>query len=182
MVRHTRASEGATPPEPTSGPVHELRAHTIEMLETRGISDEALGVMRPAHRILGLMRPAVIVPAGRAWRLGVLLIDRSGRLYSTGMVTRAITPKRGVADHSLIADARREDQRAAVRGSFAEGEVVNFGYSPIPLDEASLRAGAGPLSMDGTTVTVRWDTSGAGRGSAPLETYLAERIALLTMD
>ena len=121
--------------------------------------------MRPAHRILGLMRPAVIVPAGRAWRLGVLLIDRSGQLYATGMVTRAVTPKRGVADHSLIADARREDQRAAVRGSFAEGEVVNFGYSPIPLDEDSLLAGTGLLSVNGTTVTVRWDTSGAGRAA-----------------
>ena len=65
--------------------------------------------MRPAHRILGLTRPAVIMPAGRAWRLGVLLIDRDGRLYATGEVTRAIDPKRGVADHSLIADARRED-------------------------------------------------------------------------
>jgi hypothetical protein len=179
---HQPRDDSADQASGTYGPVRELLALTIDVLDTREISDEALGVMRPAHRILGLMRPAVIVPAGRAWRLGVLLIDRSGRLYSIGMVTRAVTPKRGVADHSLIADARREDQRAAVRGSFAEGEVVNFGYSPIPLDEASLRAGAGPLSMDGTTVTVRWDTSGAGRGSAPLEAYFAERIALLTMD
>jgi hypothetical protein len=179
---HRPRDDNADQASEIHGPVRELLAHTIEMLDTRGISDEALGVMKPAHRVLGLMRPAVIVPAGRAWRLGVLLIDRSGRLYSTGMVTRAITPKRGVADHSLIADARREEQRAAVRGSFAEDEVVNFGHSLIPLDEDSLRAGAGPLSMDGTTVTVRWDTSGAGRGSAPLEAYLAERIALLTMD
>lgn len=172
----TRDSSG------TSGPVRELLAQTIEVLDSRGIPDEALGAMRPAHRILGMMRPAVIVPAGRAWRLGVLLLDRSGQLYAIGMVTRAITPKRGVADHSLIADARREDQRAAVRGSFADGEVVNFGYSAIPLDEDSLRAGAGPMSMNGTTVTVRWDTSGAGRGSAPLESYLAERISLLAND
>ena len=98
------------------------------------------------------------------------------------MVTRAVTPERGVADHSLAADARREVQRAAVRGAFAEGEVVNFGYSPIPLDDESLSRGAGPLSLDGTTVTVRWDKSGAGRGSAPLESYLAERISLLSMD
>jgi len=162
--------------------MRELLAHTIEDLDKRGIADEALGVMRPAHRILGLMRPAVIVPAGRAWRLGVLLLDRECRLYATGMVTRAITPKRGVADHSLVADARREEQRAAVRGAFAEGEVVNFGYSPIAIDDASLLVGAGPLSLDGTTVTVRWDMSGAGRGSAPLESYLAERIRLLSSD
>jgi hypothetical protein len=182
MARRDRGDEGVRPHEPAFGPFRELLAHTIEVLDTRGIPDEALGVMRPAHRILGLMRPAVIVPAGRAWRLGVLLIDRSGALYATGMVTRAITPNRGVADHSLIADARREDQRAAVRGSFAEGEVVNFGYSPIALDEESLRVGAGPLSMNATTVMVKWDTSGAGRGSAPLETYLAERIGLLGND
>jgi hypothetical protein len=179
MVRRGRAGVAR---EPAFGPVRELLARTIDELDARAIPDEALGIMRPAHRILGLMRPAVIAPAGRAWRLGVLLIDRSGRLYATGMVTRAIMPKRGVADHSLIADARREEQRAAVRGSFAEGEVVNFGYSPIPLDEASLRAGAGPLLMSGTTVTVSWDASGAGRGSAPLESYLAERIALLHLE
>ena len=182
MVRRERADNPDVAPEPAFGPVRELLARTIEELQARDIRDEALGVMKPAHRILGLARPAVIVPAGRAWRLGVLLIDREGRLYSTGTVTRAVTPKRGVADHSLAADAHREVQRAAVRGSFADGEVVNFGYSPIPIDEVNLRAGVGPLSMSGTTVTVRWDTSGAGRGSAPLETYLAERISLLTMD
>lgn len=182
MARRDRGGEGIRQHEPASGSLRALLDHTVEVLDTRGVPDEALGVMRPAHRILGLMRPAVIVPAGRAWRLGVLLIDRDGRLYATGSVTRAVTPQRGVADHSLIADARREEQRAAVRGSFAEGEVVNFGYSVIPLGEDSLRAGAGPLVMSGSTVTVRWDSSGAGRGSAPLETYLAERISLLGND
>lgn len=182
MARREPAGRQVTAGEPAFGPVHELLAHTVEELEAQAIRDEALGVMKPAHRILGLTRPAVIVPAGRAWRLGILLIDRDGRLYATGTVIRAVTPKRGVADHSLAADAHRELQRAAVRGSFAEGEVVNFGYSAIPLDEASLRAAAGPLVLTGTTVTVRWDTSGAGRGSAPLESYLAERIALLTME
>ncbi|MEO9014247.1 MAG: glutaminase [Terrimesophilobacter sp.] len=165
-----------------NSPARELLVRTVEALDRLGIADEALGVMRPAHRILGLLRPAVIVPAGRAWRLGVLLIDRDGALYSTGMVTRAITPKRGVANHSLAADARRDLQRAAVRGAFAQGEVVNFGYSAIPLDTQGPREGAGPLSMDGTTVIVRWDTTDAGRGSAPLETYLAERLSLLSMD
>ncbi|MEO7374196.1 MAG: glutaminase [Terrimesophilobacter sp.] len=165
-----------------NGSVRELVARTIEVLDTRGVADEALGVMRPAHRILGLMRPAVIVPVGRAWRLGVLLIDRDGALYATGAVTRAITPKRGVANHSLAADARRELQRAAVRGSFAHGEVVNFGYSAISLDVVGPQEDAGPLSMDGTIVVVRWDTTDAGRASAPLETYLAERLSLLTVD
>ena len=134
MKPHRPQHDSASESSGATGPAGELLTRTIEQLDARGIPDEALGVMKPAHRILGLMRPAVIVPAGRAWRLGVLLIDRNGQLYATGMVTRAITPKRGVADHSLIADARREEQRAAVRGSFAEGEVVNFGYSPIPLD------------------------------------------------
>ncbi|GAB3043966.1 hypothetical protein GCM10027052_27700 [Parafrigoribacterium mesophilum] len=182
MARRDRRNEHPQPDEPGFGPVRELLAGTIGELNARGIHDEALGVMRPAHRILGLTRPAVIVRAGRAWRLGVLLIDRECRLYATGRVTRAVTPKRGVADHSLIADARREEQRAAVRGSFGEGEVVNFGYSPIPFDESSLLAGTGPLSMEGTTVTVRWDTSSGGRGSAPLKAYIAERISLLTLD
>ena len=182
MGRRERANHHGGAREPAFDPVRELLANTIEVLEARGIPDEALGVLKPAHRILGLTRPAVITPAGRAWRLGVLLVDREGRLYATGEVTRAIVPKRGVADHSLAADLHRELQRAAVRGSFAEGEVVNFGYSPIRLDEESLRAGAGPLSLGDGTVTAKWDTSSAGRGSAPLDVYLAERIALLTRE
>jgi hypothetical protein len=182
MKRHRAPAETTSVSGATDSPLRELLARTIEQLDARWIADEALGVMRPAHRILGVMRPAVIVPSGRAWRLGVLLLDRECRLYATGRVTRAVMPKRGVADHSLIADARREEQRAAVRGSFTEGEVVNFGYSPIPIDEDSLLAGAGPLSMETATITVKWDSSGAGRGSGPLEAYLTERISLLSLD
>lgn len=120
----------------------------IAALEAAGVHDEALGTLVPARRFRG----EVLKPAGRAWRLGALLLDRDGQLYATGEVTRAIEPLRGVANKSPDAEARREKRRAAVRGRFAEGEVVNFGYRPIdPPDDVN---------------------------GVPLAAYLADRVAL----
>ncbi len=127
----------------------EILATTVRALEDGGIADEALGVVVPARRF----RAEVIKPAGRAWRLGALLLDRELRLYETGEVTRAIEPLRGFANKSPDAEARREKRRAAVRGRFAEGEVVNFAYRPIDPPDAV--------------------------NGIPLELYLADRLSLL---
>ncbi|MCU1423012.1 MAG: hypothetical protein JWN36_2663 [Microbacteriaceae bacterium] len=124
-------------------------ARTVAALEEAGVGDEALGVLVPARRFRG----EVIKPAGRAWRLGALLLARDGTLYATGEVTRAVEPLRGVANKSPDAEARREKRRAAVRGRFADGEVVNFGYT---------RLDAVPEMV----------------GVVPVERYLAERVAL----
>ena len=132
---------------------------TVRALEEAGIPDEALAVLK--NRRLAAPK---LVPAGRAWRLGVLLLDREGHLFQTGGVTRAIEPQRGVANKSPDADERREFRRAAVRGRFAEGEVVNYGYTPFV-----------PPIVDGIPM-VPWTASGALR---PLEGYLNERVALL---
>jgi hypothetical protein len=147
-----------------------LLRRTVEELQSRGIPDEALAVAKDSR-----WRPRRLVPVGRAWRLGVLLIDRDGRVYATGSVTRAIEPLRGVANKSADAEARREDRRAAVRGRFPVGETVNFGHESI--DPESIGAGSVPLSLgeDGV-VLVRWD----GSATRPLEGYLAERLALLS--
>ena len=147
--------------------LEELIARTVASLEENEAPDEALAVLKPAR---GLFRER-LVPTGRAWRLGVLLIDRDGRLYSTGTVTRAIEPLRGVTNRSAQAEARRDDRRAAVRGRFPEGEVVNFGHTPIDLDTAP-----GPLSVVDGVVLVRWSATGAPR---PLADYLADRLAVL---
>jgi hypothetical protein len=129
--------------------VDEVLARTVAALEEAGVGDEALGVLVPARRFRG----EVIKPAGRAWRLGALLLARDGTLYSTGEVTRAVEPLRGVANKSPDAEARREKRRAAVRGRFADGEVVNFGYT----------------RLDAVPETV---------GVVPVERYLGERVAL----
>ena len=126
-----------------------MLARTVAALEAAGVADEALGVLVPARRFRG----EVIKPAGRAWRLGALLLARDGTLYATGEVTRAVEPLRGVANKSPDAEARREKRRAAVRGRFADGEVVNFGYT----------------RLDSAPETV---------GIVPLEQYLSERVAL----
>jgi hypothetical protein len=137
-----------------------LLRETVASLVAAGVADEALATVR-TRRFL----PRTMVPAGRAWRLGVLLLDREGRLYETGSVTRAIVPLRGVANKSAEAEARRDDRRAAARGRFAEGEVVNFGFRPA--DEVV-------KVVDGVAV-VRWNAD----SYRPLEQYLAERVALL---
>jgi hypothetical protein len=120
----------------------------IAALEAAAVHDEALGTLVPARRFRG----EVLKPAGRAWRLGALLVDRDGQLYATGEVTRAIEPLRGVANKSPDAEIRREKRRAAVRGKFTEGDVVNFGYRPIDP----------PETVNGV----------------PLAAYLADRVGL----
>lgn len=123
-------------------------AETIAALEAAGIRDEALGVITPAR----FLRGETIKSAGRAWRLGALLVDRAGQLYEVGEVTRAVEPPRGVANKSPDAETRREKRRAAVRGRFAAGTAVNFGFRPIDP----------PAVVNGM----------------PLEAYLADRVSL----
>lgn len=142
-----------------------LLRRTVEELEARQLPDEALAEERNSR-----WRGRRLVPAGRAWRLGVLLLDRNGRLYATGQVTRAIEPLRGVANKSPDAEVRREHRRAAARGRFPEGETVNFDYRAIELEPPG-----DPLVVDGSSVLVRWN----GTATRPLGDYLAERVDLL---
>lgn len=81
------------------------------------------------------------MPAGRAWRLSMLPLDRSGNLFATGSVTRAVEPGR-VTNQSPAAEVRRAARRTAARGPFARGDVVNFGFA-LSIDAESLRAGSG---------------------------------------
>ena len=128
----------------------------VNQLLAAHVADEALGVWRAEKKIFGVPRPPVIDPAGRAWRLGALLIDRDGALYAMGKLTRAIVPKDFNADKSLAGEARRDIQRAAARGSFRPGESVNYEWTRLSADEA--QALVDPM---------------------PLEKYLADRLELL---
>ena len=168
-----------------------------------GAPDEALARFRQPGGLRGLLGPRLIprrlISTGRAWRLGVLLIDASGRLYSTGEVTRAIEPLRGVANKSPDAELRRDNRRLAVRSGFPIGEVVNFGYELVEFGasgalaggagagdalaggadagDAAARTHAGPLSLRAGVIMVRWSVADADVMS--LSDYFADRIALL---
>jgi hypothetical protein len=113
----------------------------------------------------------------------MLLLDRSGNLFATGSVTRAVEPGR-VTNQSPAAEVRRAARRTAARGPFARGpfargDVVNFGFAPS-IDAESLRAGSGPLSLVDDSVLVRWGGGADGQGVSTLDAYLAARVSLLT--
>ena len=146
-----------------------LLGSTVGELEAAGIPDEALATLK-----LSRFAAPKLVKAGRAWRLGVLLIDRDLRLYEAGEVTRAVDPPRGVANKSAEAEARREMRRAATRGRFPEGEVVNFGYRPIDLE-----TGSGPIEILDGLAHIHWRS---GAPLLPLEQYLVERLDLARGD
>lgn len=149
-----------------------LLARTVAELERAGAADEALGEWRQPRGILGLGRQPRIVPVGRAWRLGVVLLDRDGTLFETGEVTRAIEPKVAVTNRSAEAERKRDLRRAAVRGRFPEGETINIGWRRLNGIEPPLS-----LSPEGE-VLVRLTT---GR-DIRLDAYLADRVSLFSLD
>lgn len=139
-------------------------ARTIAELERIGVPDEALATL-----VQRRFRGPRLVAFGRAWRLGVILLDREGRLYETTTVTRAVEPLRGVTNRSAEAEARRDVRRIAARSGFPEGETINV--DPVPVGP-----GSGPLVLEGDEVLIRWSAHGPPRR---LDAYLAERVALL---
>jgi hypothetical protein len=159
-----------------------LLVGTIGRLEAMGVADEAIATLRPARRIALIPRPAVMDSVGRAWRLGVLLLDRDGRLFATGGITRAIELTHQTVYMNVEALHRRELRVAATRGGFALGDTVNFDVAEIALDAASLHAETGPLSLRGDTVMVRWVAGEGDEGLATLASYLAERTGILAGD
>jgi hypothetical protein len=166
---------------------------------------EARARYQPAHRTLGVPRAERLIPAGRVWRLGVLLLgadadestaERAPTLYATGALTRPHEPGRSTYI-AASAERRRELRVAAYRGHFAPGESVNFNAPPIALDEslvevpgalplgASRREGpspsvaaSGPLLVRDGAALVRWSPT-APDALADFESYLADRVALL---
>lgn len=135
---------------------------------------EALGVLREPRRVLGIARPARIVPAGSAWHLGVLLLTDDA-LLATGEVIRA----RHDAPRGFTAEsqrARSELAAAARRGGFAEGETVHIGWRMLELDAIARGEASGPLSSHDGVVLVRWSIVG---DDVPFDAYLRERVARL---
>lgn len=157
--------------------IREAAAQAVRRLDAAGARDEALAVFVPRHRRMLITREAVLQPAGRVWRLGVLLLDRDANLRATGAITRATEPGRP-AYQSLSAETRRAYRAAAQRGHFGHGETVNYDAEPIDLDAASLRASTGPLILRDGRALVKW--SATAEGTVDFEAYLSERVGLLT--
>lgn len=158
----------------------ELLARAVSRLLAGGIHDESLAIWKRSRGVLGIGASESLVPVGRAWRLGVLLLDRAGRLYSTGEVTRAVQPGRAAVNRSTAGEQRRAIRAIAARGNFSRGEVINHGWQEIPLDSETLSAESRPLLIREGAVFVRF---GDGELSvAPLETYLRDRIDILFAD
>lgn len=134
---------------------------------------ETLGERREPRRILGLARATRIVPAGRAWHLGVLLLTDDAVL-ATGEVVRARADAiRGYTAESQRARAERAAE--ASRGGFADGESVHIGWETIDLEVVT--AHSRPIAVRGGIPLVRWSAAG---GEMPLAAYLDDRIDLLT--
>jgi hypothetical protein len=158
-------------------PLPELRAQlalTAAWLEEYGARDEALARVESRRGILGIGARTRLEPLARGWRLGVLFLDRDGRLYAGGAVTRAVEP-RHPNFQSVSGEERREMRRIALE-SFPEGEVVNYGMEELALDADSLTRGSGPLRLVDGRVLVQW---APGQGLVPLDRYLEERCRLL---
>jgi hypothetical protein len=141
--------------------------HIARMLYGAGARDEALATLKPARRFVPSQ--PTLLPVGRAWRLGVLLLARDGTLYATGHVTRAIEPKDFNSDKTVAGEQRRAEQRAAARGPFARGEAVNYGFEVLDLAEP-----AHPLAVEDGQIVVLGQYA-----PVPLEKYLADHAALL---
>ena len=166
---------GAPAADPSATLAALLRA-TVDRLDTAGARDEALAVVKEPRGFGPFRTQAVMQPVGRAWRLGVILLDREARLYRVGKITRSTDTGRP-QNLSTSVERRRADRMAASRGRFAEGDVVNFDHSEIAQDHAHLTADSDPLSFDAGRLMLRW---GAGPGERrPLDAYLRDRADLL---
>ena len=161
-------------------------------LRDADVEPEHLAELVPEHRrLLIIRRPAVMVPRGRVWRLGVLLLEAvpahtsvSPTLLAAGRATRAA--ERGRPNHQSVSrEERREIAAAALRGGYPEGTAVHFDAVPIPLDAegiaqlASVPRADMPVGATHAELRVRW-RAGAPLDPAPtLQQYVRERVQLI---
>jgi hypothetical protein len=143
--------------------VSEPIAAALVRLTATGARTELRMTRRPGRRFGPIRRPDVLEPAGRVWRLGVLLLDAEGRLYRTGEVIQAQT-LRFDNHQSNRAAARRELREALDRAGVEAGETVNVDAEPVAVDDVR---------------EVSWNGSGDPTTFVPLADYLRDRVELL---
>lgn len=158
--------------------VREALGDAVRRLLEADAKTELLAEFGERRRLLGLVREPVLKPVGRVWRLGVLLLGRDGALYASGEITRATETGRPTYQ-SPGAEQRRRNRALALRSGLPKGEAVNFGATPIAIEEAALRADTAPLFLRDDEPCVRWSHSLGGEMTMPLVAYLRDRVELL---
>jgi hypothetical protein len=153
--------------------MHDLLAATARRLTEAGARDELL-VERVRRRVLGIPLAPRLVPVERVWRLGVLLLGRSGTLYATGVTLQVREPRHPNAQ-SLLAEDRRELRALAIASGIAPGETINLDAAELRLDD--LNAASRPVAGTDEGLFVAW--SPTSTELTPLEPYLSERAELL---
>lgn len=166
--------DAATPSVP-DGPARELDRLLADARARLGDAPrEGLGELQAGRRTLGIPRAPRVVPRGRAWHLGVLLLSDDA-LRATGDIVRARAEvRRGFPAESQR--RRAEIAAAARRGGFEEGETVHLGWHDVDLAAVGRGEASAPLDVRDGVVVVRWSPSG---GYVPLAGYLTDRIELL---
>ncbi|MCU1439583.1 MAG: hypothetical protein JWP85_580 [Rhodoglobus sp.] len=153
--------------------MQDLLTDAVSRLAAAVARDELLvDYVRPTW--LGVKLAAKLVPVERVWRLGVLLLGRSGTLYATGTTLRVTEPRHPNAQ-SRLAEDRRELRAIALRSGISGGETINLDAHDIVLGD--LGPDSRPIAAGGDGFTVAWSATSATR--TPLETYLEERVQLL---
>ena len=152
-----------------------LLARAVQRLDAAGVPDEALATYTTPRRVLFVARKPVMLPVGRVWPLGVLLLGRDGSLHATGKITRAV-PAGYPGYPSPGVEVRRGYRAAAHAGRFVEGDTVNF--DAVPIELGALSESSTPLFLDGGRPRVRWNPTHPAQAVA-LDSYLADRVALL---
>ncbi|MBT2503584.1 hypothetical protein [Curtobacterium sp. ISL-83] len=157
----------------------ELLDDAAGRLRAAGVRDEALAEYVEPRSVLGIRREPTMRSLGRVWRIGALLVgasdDSVGCVWATGSITRVTDPGRSQFQ-SVSAEVRRAYRAAAAKGHFADGDTVNHGATPIPLDD-TLVGSPGALFVEDGVPLVRWSaTAGA---AVPLADYLRDRVGLL---
>lgn len=173
--------------DPVAG-IREALAGAARELAAAGAKDELLTELGTRRRMLGLVRPPVLKPIGRVWRLGVLLLAHDGAAFATGTITRVTETSRPTFQ-SPAAEERRSYRALAVRSGLPMGETVNFNAEAIVLDAAALAGADGPLFLRDGEPFVRWSHGHGAYGhgayghggevTMPLDDYLRDRVELL---
>jgi hypothetical protein len=152
--------------------VHDILAAAVERLDAGGARDEFLvELIQP--RWLGVKLGARLDTVDRVWRLGVVLLSRSGALYATGTTLRVTEPRHPNAQ-SRLAEDRREIRALALKSGIPGGETINLDALDIQLD--ALTETSRPVARRDGELFVAW---APGSDLTPLGPYLDERVALL---
>lgn len=157
-----------------------LLAETAARLAAAGARDEALARL-VERRLLGIPRGQAFESLERVWRLGVLLLGRSGALYATGHTIRIDTPRFDNHQSNLAAE-RRAVRELALKSGVAPGDTLNWGAQPLAVPGAETSRppdpAGGPLVRRDGRLLVRWMPADP-TALVPFEPYIAERAGLL---